>query len=307
MKPTNKILHREQKIKKYTNIPPHRIFQEPQSIKWFRTHFNDNLVKKSVYSLFPNNCEPMLIEEEVTKMSILMEWLSHYLKPKDRYKDLWINPKYFFRQNIYDKLLKLKEIFLEFDEDGSRKMEIDEMVSMFKVNHINVTEDDLISLFFKGKKFRKCDINKLYLDFYQFMQFGLSKKVITISGHSLGISRKKLSLEKAQMQMIEKNNEQQQKCNNEKIENDNKDKEENLDELFKDNTSDELVFLPMNFNLVLDYFIKKGKERKSQKKIRKTIKTMKNIISPVILRMIKTFYQRKIKMKIMIIIIMMLM
>ena len=215
MKPSKKILQREHKIKKYTNIPPHRIFQEPQSIKWFRTHFSDNLVKKSVYSLFPNNCEPMLIEEEVTKMSILMEWLAHYLKPSDRYKDLWINPKYFFRRNIYEKLLKLKEIFLEFDEDGSRKMEIDEMVSMFKVNHIDVTEDDLISLFFKGRKFRKCDVNKLYLDFYQFMQFGLSKKSDYDFRVFMRNIKNKLTLAKAQMQLqrtVREAHEQQQQC-----------------------------------------------------------------------------------------------
>ena len=42
----------------------------------------------------------------------------------------------------------------------------------------------------------------------------------------------------------------------------------------------EPIFLPMNFNLVLDYFINKGKERKSQKKIRKAIKMMKNILKP---------------------------
>ena len=36
----------------------------------------------------------------------------------------------------------------------------------------------------------------------------------------------------------------------------------------------------MNFNLLLDYFINKGKERKSQKKIRRAIKMMRNILTP---------------------------
>ena len=36
----------------------------------------------------------------------------------------------------------------------------------------------------------------------------------------------------------------------------------------------------MNFNLLLDYFINKGKERKSQKKIRRAIKLMRNILTP---------------------------
>ena len=170
-----KIVSREMRVKQFKDVPPSQIFYNPSTTKWFRHRYNEDLIKKSIYSLFPNNCAPMLKEEEVTPMSILLEWLSHYLKPEKKYANIWINPKYFFSKSVYDKILKLKEIFLQFDEDGSRKMEIDEMVTMFKTNHIDVTEDDLCSLFFKGKKFRKEDINKLYLDFYQFMQFALSK------------------------------------------------------------------------------------------------------------------------------------
>lgn len=171
-----KIVSREFQVKRFANVPPSDIFYNPNSIKWFRKKYNEDLIKKSIYSLFPNNCLPCMNEDEITPMYILLEWLSTYLKPKDKYKHVWINPKYFFTKEVYEKVLKLKEIFLQFDEDGSRKMEIDEMVTMFKTNHINVTEDDLCSLFFKGKKFRKEDINKLYLDFFQFMNFALSKK-----------------------------------------------------------------------------------------------------------------------------------
>jgi hypothetical protein len=55
--------------------------------------------------------------------------------------------------------------------------------------------------------------------------------------------------------------------------------EEVVDDLFVDEKK-EPVFLPMNFNLLLDYFINKGKERKSQKKIRRAIKMMRNILTP---------------------------
>ena len=242
---------REQKIKLFTNTPPSKVFQNPSTIKWFRKHYSDDLIKKSIYSLFPNNCEPMLNEDEVTPMSILMEWLSHYCKPEDKHKNLWINPKYFFTKEIYEKILKLKDIFLEFDEDGSRKMEIDEMVTMFKTNHIDVTEDELCSLFFKGKKYRKQDINKLYLDFYQFMQFALSKK----SDYDFSMFMRKV---KEKLQKEEVTTKKDDDLLNEK----------------------EPLFLPMNFNLVLDYFIKKGKERQSQKKIRRAIKRMNNIMNP---------------------------
>jgi hypothetical protein len=56
-------------------------------------------------------------------------------------------------------------------------------------------------------------------------------------------------------------------------------RKEVADDLFVDEKK-EPVFFPMNFNLLLDYFINKGKERKSQKKIRRAIKMMRNILTP---------------------------
>lgn len=167
---------RELQIKKYQNAAPSQIFYNPNTTNWFRKKYNEKMVKKSVYSLFPNNCLPVMKEEEWTGPRILREFLTHYLEPADRFRNTWINPKYFFSKEVYANVLKLKEIFLQFDEDGSRKMEIDEMATMFQTNHINVTEDDLVELFFNKKTFRKADINKLYLDFFQFMNFALSKK-----------------------------------------------------------------------------------------------------------------------------------
>ena len=261
--------NRENQIKKYQNIAPSQIFYNPNTIKWFNKKYNEDLIKKSIYSLFPNNCQPIMTEEEWTPQRILREFLTHYLKPEDKYKDIWINPKYFFSKDVYESILKLKEIFLQFDEDGSRKMEIDEMASMFKTNHINVTEDDLCSLFFKGKKYRKEDINKLYLDFFQFMNFALSKS----SDQDFRIFMRKVKEKILKEKELDRIEEEKRKSNMEKQE------EEVVDDLFVDEKK-EPVFLPMNFNLLLDYFINKGKERKSQKKIRRAIKMMRNILTP---------------------------
>ena len=260
---------RENQIKKYQNIAPSQIFYNPNTIKWFKKKYNEDLIKKSIYSLFPNNCQPIMTEEEWTPQRILREFLTHYLKPEDKYKDIWINPKYFFSKDVYESILKLKEIFLQFDEDGSRKMEIDEMALMFKTNHINVTEDDLCSLFFKGKKYRKEDINKLYLDFFQFMNFALSKS----SDQDFRIFMRKVKEKILKEKELERIEEEKRKNSMEKQE------EEAMDDLFVDEKK-EPVFLPMNFNLLLDYFINKGKERKSQKKIRRAIKMMRNILTP---------------------------
>ena len=259
---------REQQIKKYQNVPPSQIFYNPNTINWFKKKYSEDLIKKSIYSLFPNNCQPVMTDEEWTKQRVLREFLSHYLKPEDKYKDIWINPKYFFSKEVYESILKLKEIFLQFDEDGSRKMEIDEMVVMFKTNHINVTEDDLCALFFKGKKYRKEDINKLYLDFFQFMNFALSKSSDQDFRIFMRKTKEKILKEK-----------EKERIEEEKLKALDKKQDEVVDDLFVDEKK-EPVFLPMNFNLLLDYFINKGKERKSQKKIRRAIKMMRNILTP---------------------------
>ena len=268
-----KIPTREEQIKKYQNISPSQIFYNPNTIKWFKKKYNEDLIKKSIYSLFPNNCQPIMKEEEWTKQRILREFLSHYLKPEDKYKDIWINPKYFFSKEVYESILKLKEIFLQFDEDGSRKMEIDEMTTMFNINNINVTEEDLCGLFFKGKKYKKEDINKLYLDFFQFMNFALSKK----SDQDFRVFMRNIKEKKMKEKELERIAEEEKRKKN--LENFQGEEEEVVDDLFVDEKK-EPVFFPMNFNLLLDYFINKGKERKSQKKIRRAIKMMRNILTP---------------------------
>ena len=267
-----KIPSREEQVKKYQNIAPSQLFYNPNTIKWFKKKYNENLIKKSIYSLFPNNCQPIMKEEEWTLPRKLREFVTHYLAPEDKYKHIWINPKYFFSKEVYESILKLKEIFLQFDEDGSRKMEIDEMTTMFNTNNINVTEEELCDLFFKGKKYKKADINKLYLDFFQFMNFALSKK----SDQDFRIFMRKIKEKKMKEKEKERLAEEEKRKKNLEYP---EEEEEPVDDLFVDEKK-EPVFFPMNFNLLLDYFINKGKERKSQKIIRKAIKMMRNILTP---------------------------
>lgn len=281
-----KVIPREIRIKKYKDTPRHSIFCNEHTIKWFKTKCPENIIKKSIYSLLPNNGAQML-KNEPTQLNKIMEFLETYCKPTDKYQNLCINPKYFFSMEIFDKILKLKEIFLQFDEDGSRKMEIDEMVTMFQTNHIEVNEDELCSLFFKGKTYRKQDINKLYLDFYQFMQFALNKK----SDQNFRVFMRKIK-EKIMKEKREKTIKEQEKedirnfLDNQEFTIDKSDINNIIIDANNDNSilnndeKNEPIFLPMNFNLVLDYFINKGKERKSQKKIRRAIKLMKNILNP---------------------------
>ena len=169
----------EERKRRIREQKPSLIYHDLNMIKWLRNKYSDSLIEKSVFSLLPDNGKPVVPDDETEedkKHRLLMEYVdSLYKKVPEREKYVNINPKYFFDQKTFQKILKFKEIFLEFDEDQSRKMEIDEMVEMFNQNHIKATLEDLRNLFFKDKKVKKEDIMKLYLDFYQFMNFALTK------------------------------------------------------------------------------------------------------------------------------------
>ena len=232
----------ETRKKKIMALKPSKKFHDFHTINWLRTRYNEKVIEKSIYSLFPDNCRPVIPDdesEEDKKHRLLMEWLHNYCQPRDPFKNVELNPKYFFNDKMFEKVLKLKEIFLEFDEDGSRAMEIDEMVEMFNQNNISATMDELVTLFFKGKKFKPEDIEKLYLNFYQFMMFSLTK-------------------EQDFREFMRKIKEKYKKTG------------------IAENQS---VYLPMNFNYLLDYFINKGKERNSVDIIEKAVEEMDKIIN----------------------------
>ena len=243
----------EERIKQFREQKPNRIYHDFAMIKWLRNKYSDSLIEKSVFSMLPDNGKPVVPEDESEgekKHRLLMEFLdSLYKRVPEREKHVNINPKYFFDQKTFQKILKFKEIFLEFDEDQSRKMEIDEMVEMFNQNHIKASLEDLRNLFFKDKRVKKEDIMKLYLDFYQFMNFALTKDQDF---------REFMREVKARRKKNEKNT-----------------LDKNEDEFDEDKEG----YLPMNFNLMFDYFLIKGKERASYEEIENSIKEMDKIIN----------------------------
>ena len=148
--------------------------------------------------------------------------------------------------------MKLINIFLEFDEDGSSKkhiyqigkLEIDEMVEMFNRNNIDVTMKELLVLFFKGKKINKNE--DPYLNVYQFIEFALSKESDQNFRNFMRKIKKKIYKKKEkERKKLDLMNEFEEKQNKE----------------------EDHLFLPMNFNLVLDYFNNKGKDREKMENI----------------------------------------
>ena len=224
-------------------LKPSRLYHDFHTIQWLRKKYSDSVIEKSVFSILPQNGKakvPINESEKKKRQRKMLEYLQSFKGPIGKEKYVKINPKYLYNQTTYDKIQKLKEIFLQFDGSGYRKMEMNELVSLFNQNHIRADIKDLVKLFFKDKKIKKEDYMKLYLNFYQFLTFALTK-------------------EQDFRQFMRNIKEKYNKIDGEE----NKDKD---------------AYLPMNINLVLDYFINKGKERSSIEKIEKAIIEMDSII-----------------------------
>jgi hypothetical protein len=84
-----------------------------------RKKVNAKAIEKSVLSLLPNNGQ-CLNEDINSKKYKLKKFLNGNLL-QDKFSNIKITPKYFFSNFLISKIKKLRDIFLEFDEDGSSK------------------------------------------------------------------------------------------------------------------------------------------------------------------------------------------
>ena len=229
------------KKKRIELLRPSRKYHDFHTIQWLRKKYSESVIEKSVFSILPENGKakiPINESEQKKRKRKMMEFLESFKGPIGKEKFVKINPKYLYNETTYDKIKKLKEIFLEFDGSGYRKMEMNELASLFNQNNIRADTKELVKLFFKDKNIKKEDYAKLYLNFYEFLNFALTK---------------------------EQDFRQFMRNIKEKYKNEEESKDKN-------------VYLPMNLNLVLDYFINKAKERSSIEKIEKAINEMDMII-----------------------------
>lgn len=224
---------------------PNKLYNDFHTIEWLRKKYSDSVIEQSVFSVLPKEGKPKISKNESEnkkRKRKMIEYLESFKGPIGREKYVKINPKYFYNHKTYDKIMKLKEIFLEFDGGGKRKIQMNELINLFNQNHIRADVEELVNLFFKDKKIKKEDYLKLYLNFYQFIKFAIDQE------EDFRQFMRKIK------EKYEKNNE---------VEENNKEKSS---------------YLPMNINLVLDYFLTKGKERSSIEKIEKSLNEIDKII-----------------------------
>lgn len=148
-------IERKKKIKLQK---PSSILHDFATIQWLRKRIDLSVIKKSVTSLLPDNGKPVIPEDEDPqdkRKRELKEFLQSNYRINDKYKNLNINPKYLFNEETFKKVKKLKKIFIDFDDDGSRAMEVNEIHNLFNKNGINAKMDELIYLFFEKKNVKK--------------------------------------------------------------------------------------------------------------------------------------------------------
>ena len=246
---------KEKKQLRLLSSKPSNKYHNFNTIKWLGQKYSDSVKEKSIYSLLPNNGKPIIPEDESEfdkRHRQMIEYLESFKGPGGREKYVNINPKYFYDNTTFKKILKLKEMFLEFDKKGNHKMVIKEIVDLFKQNNINIDINEIKELFFKNVKIKnKKDEakNLLYLDFYQFMDFALKREQDF----------------RQFMRVVKKRNKIEENSKNLKTFNYNDEKKDN-------------VYIPMNFDLIFDYLINKEKQRNSIEVVENAIKEMDKII-----------------------------
>ena len=246
---------KEEKQLRILSSKPSNKYHNFNTIKWLGQKYSDSVKEKSIYSLLPNNGKPIIPEDESEfdkRHRQMIEYLESFKGPGGREKYVNINPKYFYDNTTFKKILKLKEMFLEFDKKGNHKMVIKEIVDLFKQNNINIDINEIKELFFKNIKIRnKKDEakNLLHLDFYQFMDFALKREQDF----------------RQFMRGVKKRNKNEENSKNLKTFNYNDEKKDK-------------VYIPMNFDLIFDYLINKEKQRHSIEVVENAIKEMDKII-----------------------------
>ena len=155
---------------------------------------------------------------------------------------------------------------------------------MFVENNIPVTSEDLIKLFFKNKKSQQqkhkivfLTEDNFYLDFHQLVNFATSIENETKFTEFMRKIKKRVSRKKGEKYKGTSNSEVASNLNHD-ITNDfnneindknnlNTIKEEKEDKM----NNNDVIYLPMTFNKILEYFDNKGKIRTNINKIKNTI------------------------------------
>lgn len=157
------------------DIPPSMKPQtDTATIKWMRhllphktlsNTFTDMLISKE-------NQEPFIIrllEDQKLLSSIAKNSGPTYQYPSSSKQ---LKPELLYNTTELSKLCQMRDIFLEFDADRSRTLEIKELLFMFNSNGIPITAEELVELFTESGK-KKKNVWEYKISFLDFIKFAL--------------------------------------------------------------------------------------------------------------------------------------
>ena len=225
-----------------SSATPSEKYHNYNTIRWLNQKYSDSVKQKSIFSLLPNKGKVVIHvgdSEKSKRHRKIVDYLESFRAPKEREKNVEINPKYFYNKKTFERIKKMKEMFLTFDKQGNQKLLLKELAKLFKNNGIDVEINELKDLFFKNiVNINKKNIpfNLLYVDFYQFMTFALTR-----DQDFRYFIRKLLKKTKAK--------------------HDKKD-----------------LYFPINFNSALDFFMNKEKQTNSINAVQNAIKSMNKMM-----------------------------
>jgi len=165
------------KINKHNDFLPDPKISNASTIKWLRSKLNNKIIEKSTLTIMPKertklNFDTIIKDDIGDKKRKIQKWLDEIYPKKQIQREKIVNPKYLYTTEIQKKIYKIRDLFLEFDQDH-HKLSLHDLHEMFKRNNINVTLEELKDLFFKGKRFKKNE--EPSMNFYEFMKFALCK------------------------------------------------------------------------------------------------------------------------------------
>ena len=124
------------------------IFYNTSSFKFFRRHIKQNEMEKefinSIYAKEKNNYSQRntKIKKDLIK-SLNLDRPKEKSLPKERK----INLDFYFQKKSIDLINKIRDLFIEFDEDKSNSFDQYEFYQMFNVNKIPIKMEEIIYLF----------------------------------------------------------------------------------------------------------------------------------------------------------------
>ncbi len=150
---------------------------------------------------------------------------------------------------------------------------------MFIENNIPVTDKDLIKLFFKNKKLAKKDKHKVvflteddyYLDFNHLVNFATTAENEEKFTEFMRKVKKRVQTDNSTKRDIQKEKSLQEQLDKSKFANDIRNINIIKEEQEEKPDDNEVIYLPMTFNKILEYFSNKGKIRTNINKIKNTI------------------------------------